>query len=256
MNYQETLDWMFNKLPMYQRIGGAAYKADLNNTIELLNLLGNPHHNFKSVHIAGTNGKGSVCRYVYSVLQAAGRCNREGKRSPEESVVTVFSGEDKTPPLFRLNSQVAEKVMDEFADFSDAKAVRRYFEMLIYLKGKEELDKKNIMGLMKKFAFSAIAKEFRLIEQDTQVVYIPWGEQGEKLIGRLRSGERSRALFREAGLYSVALYSDHFRSLVEAGSVQPSGTPGEELWVLTDMTQYDEKTGLSLKADSGQALFG
>ena len=60
MTYQETLDWMFNKLPMYQRIGAAAYKADLNNTIQLLNLLDNPQNNFKSVHVAGTNGKGSV----------------------------------------------------------------------------------------------------------------------------------------------------------------------------------------------------
>ena len=60
MTYKETLDWMFNKLPMYQRIGAAAYKADLNNTIQLLQLLDNPHHNFKSVHVAGTNGKGST----------------------------------------------------------------------------------------------------------------------------------------------------------------------------------------------------
>jgi len=53
MNYQETLDWMFNKLPMYQRVGGAAYKVGLDNTIALLQLLDNPHRNFKSVHIAG-----------------------------------------------------------------------------------------------------------------------------------------------------------------------------------------------------------
>lgn len=72
MNYQETLDWMFNKLPMYQRIGGAAYKADLNNTIALLNLLGNPHHDFKSVHIAGTNGKGSTSHTLASIFQEAG----------------------------------------------------------------------------------------------------------------------------------------------------------------------------------------
>ena len=72
MNYAETLDWMFNKLPMYQRIGSAAYKADLNNTIALLNLLGNPHTKFKSVHIAGTNGKGSTSHLLASVFQEAG----------------------------------------------------------------------------------------------------------------------------------------------------------------------------------------
>ena len=72
MNYQETLDWMFNKLPMYQRIGGAAYKPNLNNTIALLDLLGNPHHDFKSIHVAGTNGKGSTSHLLASIFQEAG----------------------------------------------------------------------------------------------------------------------------------------------------------------------------------------
>ena len=72
MNYKETLDWMFNKLPMYQRIGAAAYKADLNTTIEILAYLNNPQDNFKSVHIAGTNGKGSTSHSLASVFQAAG----------------------------------------------------------------------------------------------------------------------------------------------------------------------------------------
>ena len=72
MNYNETLNWMFNKLPMYQRIGAAAYKADLNTTIEILNYLDNPQNNFKSVHVAGTNGKGSTSHSLASVFQEAG----------------------------------------------------------------------------------------------------------------------------------------------------------------------------------------
>lgn len=72
MNYQETLDWMFNQLPMYQSIGALAYKPNLNNTIALLDLLGNPHHNFKSVHVAGTNGKGSTTHMLASIFQEAG----------------------------------------------------------------------------------------------------------------------------------------------------------------------------------------
>jgi dihydrofolate synthase/folylpolyglutamate synthase len=72
MNYQETLDWMFSQLPMYQRIGAAAYKADLNNTIALLDLLGNPQNDFKSVHVAGTNGKGSTSHMLASIFQEAG----------------------------------------------------------------------------------------------------------------------------------------------------------------------------------------
>lgn len=72
MTYQQTLDYLYSRLPMFQRIGPAAYKADLTNTIELCKILENPEGTFKSIHIAGTNGKGSVSHLLASVLQAAG----------------------------------------------------------------------------------------------------------------------------------------------------------------------------------------
>ncbi|MDA3954964.1 MAG: bifunctional folylpolyglutamate synthase/dihydrofolate synthase [Bacteroidales bacterium] len=72
MNYQETLNWLFNQLPMYQRDGKAAYKDDLNNTLELDNYFNHPHKKFKSIHVAGTNGKGSVSHMLASVLQESG----------------------------------------------------------------------------------------------------------------------------------------------------------------------------------------
>lgn len=106
MNYNETLNWMFNKLPMYQRIGAAAYKADLNTTIKILDYLNNPQENFKSVHIAGTNGKGSTSHSLASVFQAAGyktglytsphlrdfreRIRINGEMIPEDNVVTFI----------------------------------------------------------------------------------------------------------------------------------------------------------------------
>lgn len=72
MNYQETLNWLFSQLPMYQRQGIAAYKADLNNTLDLDNYFDHPHRKFKSIHVAGTNGKGSVSHMISSVLQKSG----------------------------------------------------------------------------------------------------------------------------------------------------------------------------------------
>ncbi|SHO60360.1 bifunctional folylpolyglutamate synthase/dihydrofolate synthase [Algoriphagus zhangzhouensis] len=72
MTYQETLDYLFNALPMFQRVGASALKKDLSNTIALCNHLGNPEKKFKSVHVAGTNGKGSSSHSIASVLQAAG----------------------------------------------------------------------------------------------------------------------------------------------------------------------------------------
>lgn len=72
MTYKETLDFLYQKLPMYQRVGKVAYKKDLSNTIELLKILSNPHENFKSVHIAGTNGKGTSAHGIAAILQLAG----------------------------------------------------------------------------------------------------------------------------------------------------------------------------------------
>lgn len=72
MNYQETLDYLYSCLPMFHRIGAAAYKADLSNTIALCRMLGNPEKELRCIHIAGTNGKGSVSHMIASVLQESG----------------------------------------------------------------------------------------------------------------------------------------------------------------------------------------
>jgi dihydrofolate synthase/folylpolyglutamate synthase len=72
MNYKETLDWMFNKLPLYQMQGATAYRKDITNTVLLAKHLGNPEHYLKCIHVAGTNGKGSTSHLLASVLQEAG----------------------------------------------------------------------------------------------------------------------------------------------------------------------------------------
>lgn len=72
MSYQQTLDYLFARLPMYQRQGAAAYKADLNNTIKLVEVLGKPHQKIKCIHVAGTNGKGSSSHMLAAVMQQCG----------------------------------------------------------------------------------------------------------------------------------------------------------------------------------------
>jgi dihydrofolate synthase/folylpolyglutamate synthase len=103
MNYKETLDFLFSQLPMFQRIGKAAYKANLDNTLELDKYFKHPHKSFKTIHIAGTNGKGSVSHMLAAVLQKAGyktglytsphlidfreRVKINGNEIPEEKVI-------------------------------------------------------------------------------------------------------------------------------------------------------------------------
>lgn len=72
MTYPETLEWLFAQLPMYQREGQAAYKANLDNTLRLDEHFGHPHRQFKTIHVGGTNGKGSVSHMLASILQEAG----------------------------------------------------------------------------------------------------------------------------------------------------------------------------------------
>lgn len=72
MTYKKTIDWMFSQLPMYQRQGKSAFKKDLTNIIDFCNALENPQYKFKSIHVGGTNGKGSTSHILSSVLQEAG----------------------------------------------------------------------------------------------------------------------------------------------------------------------------------------
>lgn len=71
MTYQETVNWMFSQLPMYQRQGKVAFKKDLTNILAFSKVLGNPHQKFKSIHVGGTNGKGSTSHMLASILQEA-----------------------------------------------------------------------------------------------------------------------------------------------------------------------------------------
>jgi dihydrofolate synthase/folylpolyglutamate synthase len=73
MNYTQTLDYLFGRLPIYQRIGAAAYKSDIGNIVTATKHLKNPHTEFKSIHIAGTNGKGSTAHMLASILQESGK---------------------------------------------------------------------------------------------------------------------------------------------------------------------------------------
>ncbi|WP_460879170.1 hypothetical protein [Pontibacter rugosus] len=72
MTYQDCLDYLYQQLPMYQRIGNAAFKKSLDNIVALCEAMGQPQHQFKSIHVAGTNGKGSSSHMLAAVLQESG----------------------------------------------------------------------------------------------------------------------------------------------------------------------------------------
>lgn len=128
MNYRETLDYLYSRLPYFTRIGKAAYKANLDNIINLCSSLGNPEKNFPSIHIAGTNGKGSVSHFIASIFQEAGyktglftsphlkdfreRIKVNGKMISRKTVVQ-FTGRNReifeklNPSFFEMNVALA-----------------------------------------------------------------------------------------------------------------------------------------------------
>jgi dihydrofolate synthase/folylpolyglutamate synthase len=133
MNYQEVIEFMFNSLPMYQRVGAAAYKANLDNTLAFDKITGSPHKKYKTIHIAGTNGKGSVSHSLASILQEAGyktglytsphltdyreRIRVNGKKI-EESFITEFINSHKNfiknvkPSFFEMSVALAFKYFE------------------------------------------------------------------------------------------------------------------------------------------------
>ncbi len=133
MNYQEALDFLFSRLPMYQRDGKVAYKANLDNTLALDAYFNEPHKKFKTIHVAGTNGKGSVSHMLASVLQEAGlktglytsphlidfreRIKINGQQIPEDEVVEFVNAHqqiilDLKPSFFELTVAMAFNYFD------------------------------------------------------------------------------------------------------------------------------------------------
>jgi dihydrofolate synthase/folylpolyglutamate synthase len=134
MNYPETLDYIFHKLPMFSRMGSAAYKKDLHNIRVLCEYLGNPHYSFKTIHIAGTNGKGSVSHMLAAIFQTAGyktglytsphlydfreRIRLDGQPVPQEFVVDFVE----------YMRPVIEEIEPSFFEITVAMAFRYYAE--------------------------------------------------------------------------------------------------------------------------------
>lgn len=188
-----------------------------------------------------------------SILQAAGRCNREGKKSAEESNVFIFEGEDKAPPLFSTAIGIGKQVMNHYEDIASQAAIHEYFSQLLDLKGKETLDKEQILHLLQNgfFPFRTVAERFHLIDSPTRTIYIPLGK-GAELVEELRSGNISQKLFRKLGQYGVSVYEQHFTALENAGDLEILEN-GAAILLNSDL--YSTETGLSLEADNGKALF-
>lgn len=186
-----------------------------------------------------------------SILQAAGRCNREGRRSADASRVVIFALGKGIPRGMQLNVVAAEVALDGAAHPDDAAIIRRYFEQLYWQRGDRSLDDKGILEMCPKLMMSTIARAFRLIESDTRTIYIPTGDNADA-IERLRAGTLSRGLMRRLGRSAVSVYDWDWKKLCEAGAIE---VLTENSGILADPSVYDPLCGLKVEAEAGQGLW-
>ena len=194
---------------------------------------------------------------VDAVIQAAGRCNREGKRKKEESVVNVFELEGKsTVPGQEQQKGVTEKLLNEEENVFCLSGIKKYFDGLYHIKG-ETLDKKDILNEFenRRFNFAKVNKEFHLIENDTYTIFIDLEPEAKSLLDQLKYQGYSRKLMRKALQFCVQVYDRDVKNFLEAGIIESFSGEIEDFYVLSYARQYTKEMGLRLEIETGEGLF-
>ena len=251
---------------------------NLDGTFHLTTLMCAKHRSQKLDEIRGRLKSGEPCRVIAtslieagvdvdfplvmraeagldSVAQAAGRCNREGKRPSENSFVWIFAPEEqwKAPPELAAQAAVMRLTADSFSDdLLSTQAVAAYFAELYQLKG-SELDNKKILkmhndtGQSLDFPFQTIADKFRMIESHMQPLIIPFDGEAENLISSLHHADHIGGLLRKLQPYTVQIPEKALAALYKAGRIEPINEKnfGKQFYTLIGLDLYDEVAGLS-----------
>ena len=250
----------------------------LEGTFHLTTLMCAKHRSQKLDEIRGRLKNGEPCRVIAtslieagvdvdfplvmraeagldSVAQAAGRCNREGKRASENSFVWIFTPEEqwKAPPELAAQAAVMRLTADSFSDdLLSTQAIAAYFAELYQLKG-SELDNKKILkmhndtGQSLDFPFQTIADKFRMIESHMQPLIIPFDGEAENLISSLHHADHIGGLLRKLQPYTVQIPEKALVALYKAGRIEPINEKnfGKQFYTLIGLDLYDEVAGLS-----------
>lgn len=198
---------------------------------------------------------------VDSIIQAAGRCNRNDKRGKEESIVRIFQWEDKE----RVSGQrqqidTTKNLLAEGRDITALDNITEYFRRLYRIKG-ESLDMKKILEKFDggDYQFATVAKDFKLIEENTVTVYIDQEPEAKALLQEIRQQGLTKSRMRKAGQYCVSVrkkgeYEKRnmlFEEMRDAGMVEAVDLGAQDFYVLTQEEQYREDTGLKLEVELG-----
>lgn len=204
-----------------------------------------------------------------SIIQAAGRCNREGMLINEKGKkifgeVHIFEPEeefsDRQPLSFKREIEVTKQIIKQYDDVSSPEAIKDYFTRLYRYDGVKGLDIKDIYERLEKgfangkfeYEFATIAKEFRLIEENTFSVIIPYDAKACALIGQLRFAEYCSNILRSLQSYTVNIYEIEYNLLFGSGKLS---RVKEDIMKLTNIEDYNDKTGLKINEVTGIGIY-
>ena len=194
---------------------------------------------------------------VDSMIQAAGRCNREGKRDVEDSFVFIFQFDQKeNVPGQQLQIDVSNILISEGTDISSLEGIQQYFKAL-YHSRETSLDKKNILGLFQNqnYQFAAAAKKFKLIEENTTTIFISREPEAKEILQQIKNQGYKRSTMRRAGQYCVQLYANDIEKLRGVGMLREISGDINDFMELVPEEQYTEDMGLDLGIESGTAVW-
>ena len=187
-----------------------------------------------------------------SILQAAGRCNREGKRPAAESIVHIFHADGNIPRMLKLNVAAAESVLADYEDVNTRPAIHAYFQTLLWAKGDAALDEKRILESESAFMFRNTAEKFHLIDKKTLTIYIPSkADSGD--IQALRDKQFSKGLLRRLSQSAVNLYDTECQKLMENGALEMDAEDGYA--ILLNPNMYSDECGLEICPEGDECFF-
>lgn len=190
-----------------------------------------------------------------SIAQAAGRCNREGKRSSADSDVLIFATENPDwapPPELKQFAQAAREVLRQHGDDPlGLDAIQRYFRLLYWQKGPQELDAHNLLGQIEEaglngLPFEMLASKFRMIDSVQMPVIVPFDEEAQAALGELEFAEGCAVIARRLQPYLVQVPRQAYAALQQAGAIQPVNEKryAEQFMVLVNPDLYHPRFGL------------
>lgn len=192
-----------------------------------------------------------------SIIQAAGRVNREMKRGVSD--MYIFDPETpfikKTPTFIKQGAAIAESILRDFADCLDSKqAIESYFNFLYSVQGKAAFDVKHILSRFDnglEFEFKKAADDFRMIDNNTVAIVIPYNNEAKQLLEQAKYHPYPFSFARQLQMYTVNIYENEFEKLRSKGVIETVNETYQALPEASMHKFYDENTGLVLPEESG-----